>query len=228
MKRALIAFGALALMTSGCSRKSKQPVTLQATAKGTAIVESSGGKQIGYIGMPLDQPIVVQVNDASGSGVAGAAVYLSGPSGVALLARLGTDRFKRAGHQHGLARPASRAIQNRRQHPGCIWEKSATPAGRNRARLPANHGSAAQRAILHSLPRSGVDAAAGLKHGQSVGKAASLYRGGHAQQDQRCGPDCHYQPRWSGSEQIGRNAALGIHAFQERHSCAGFLYSRGS
>ncbi len=30
------------------------------------------------------------------------------------------------------------------------------------------------------------------------------------------------------SEQIGRDAALGIHAFQERYSCAGFLHPRGS
>jgi len=58
------------------------PAPLQATAKGTAIVESSGGKQIGYIGMPLDQPVVVQVNDSNGSAVAGAAVYFSGPAGV--------------------------------------------------------------------------------------------------------------------------------------------------
>ena len=73
---------ALTLLTAGCSRKSKQPAPLQATATGAAIVESSGGKQIGYIGMPLDQPVVVQVNDASGSAVTGAAVYFRGPSGV--------------------------------------------------------------------------------------------------------------------------------------------------
>ena len=82
MKNVLIALCALMLLTAGCSRKGKQPAPLQATATGAAIVESSGGKQIGYIGMPLDQPVVVQVNDASGSAVAGAAVYFSGPSGV--------------------------------------------------------------------------------------------------------------------------------------------------
>lgn len=83
MKRALIAYcGITLLLTSGCSRKSKQPPQLQATAKGAAIVESSGGKQIGYIGLPLDQPVVVQVNDASGAAVAGAAVYFSGAPGV--------------------------------------------------------------------------------------------------------------------------------------------------
>jgi mono/diheme cytochrome c family protein len=78
----LIAFGTLALLTAGCSHKAKEPEALKATATGAAIVESSGGKQIGYIGMPLDQPVVVQVNDANGSGVTGAAVYFNGPVGV--------------------------------------------------------------------------------------------------------------------------------------------------
>ncbi len=75
MKRTFISFLALTLATGGCSHRNKQPAPLAATAKGSAIVESSGGKQIGYIGMPLDQPVVVQVNDASGNGIAGAAVY---------------------------------------------------------------------------------------------------------------------------------------------------------
>jgi mono/diheme cytochrome c family protein len=82
VKRALLAVCTLALVAAGCSHKNKQPAPLAATAKGAAIVESSGGKQIGYIGMPLDQPVVVQVNDASGSAVAGAAVYFSAPAGV--------------------------------------------------------------------------------------------------------------------------------------------------
>jgi len=90
MKRTLIVFCgttlcALTLLTGGCSRKSKQPAPLKSTATGAAIVESSGGKQIGYIGMPLDQPVVVQVNDASGSAVAGAAVYFRGPSGMSFV-----------------------------------------------------------------------------------------------------------------------------------------------
>jgi len=80
--RTVITLGILAVLLAGCSHKSKQPEALKATAAGTAIVESSGGKQIGYIGMPLDQPVVVQVNDASGSGVSGAAVNFSGPAGI--------------------------------------------------------------------------------------------------------------------------------------------------
>lgn len=82
MKAILIAGCALCLLTVGCSHKAKQTPSLKPTAAGAAIVESSGGKQIGYMGMLLDQPVVVQVNDASGSAVAGAAVYFSGPPGV--------------------------------------------------------------------------------------------------------------------------------------------------
>jgi mono/diheme cytochrome c family protein len=82
MKRALIFLCVLILVTSGCSHKGQQVSLLKATATGAAIVESSGGKQIGYIGMPLDQPVVVQVNDASGAAIAGAAVYFRGASGV--------------------------------------------------------------------------------------------------------------------------------------------------
>jgi len=82
MKRTLIILAAFALLMVGCSRKSKPPEALKPTASGAAIVESSGGKQIGSTGMPLDQPVVVQVNDANGSGVTGAAVYFSGPAGV--------------------------------------------------------------------------------------------------------------------------------------------------
>jgi mono/diheme cytochrome c family protein len=81
MKRPFIAGCVVALLT-GCSHHSKQTSVLQPAGYGAAIVESSGGKQIGYIGMPLDQPVVVQVNDASGTAVSGAAVYFSGPPGV--------------------------------------------------------------------------------------------------------------------------------------------------
>ena len=81
INRALIALASL-LITAGCSHTAQKPVALKATATGAALVELSGGKQIGYTGMPLDQPVVVQVNDANGSAVTGAAVYFSGPAGV--------------------------------------------------------------------------------------------------------------------------------------------------
>jgi mono/diheme cytochrome c family protein len=65
----------------GCARKSvlaDGPVH----AFGAALVESSGGKQISTTGAVLPQPLVVQVNDDQGNGVAGAAVTFAGPDGV--------------------------------------------------------------------------------------------------------------------------------------------------
>ena len=82
MKPILAVLVSVSLFVPGCSHKAKQGEPLKPTATGSAIVESSGGKQIGYTGILLDQPVVVQVNDVNGSAVAGAAVFFSGPAGV--------------------------------------------------------------------------------------------------------------------------------------------------
>ena len=96
MKPVFIALCAAALLLAGCSRKSSQSAPLKATVAGAAIVESSGGKQIGYAGMLLDQPVVVQVNDASGSAVDWAQpVYFSGPAGVSFYSGCSADRLQR-------------------------------------------------------------------------------------------------------------------------------------
>ncbi len=70
------------MLAAGCSRapKTEQP---QPKAFGTAIVEVGGGKQVAAIGMLLDQPVVVQVNDAQGAAVAGALVTVRVPGGGA-------------------------------------------------------------------------------------------------------------------------------------------------
>ena len=68
----------------GCSRQPVKPAAPAATAYGTAIAEVSGGKQIAPAGTSLDQPVVVQVNDAQGNGVTGALVEVRAPSGVML------------------------------------------------------------------------------------------------------------------------------------------------
>lgn len=72
----------LVLVSAGCTRKPGAASTPKPTAFGAAVVESSGGKQIGATGMALAQPVVVQVNDEQGTAVAGALVELSGPAGV--------------------------------------------------------------------------------------------------------------------------------------------------
>ena len=70
------------LVSAGCTRKPGTASALKPTGFGSALIESSGGKQIGATGMVLTQPLVVQVNDDQGTAVAGALVEFSGPAGV--------------------------------------------------------------------------------------------------------------------------------------------------
>lgn len=74
---ALLLISALA----GCKHAAPTPGP-KATAQGAAIVESSGGHQIGATGTTLKDPLVVQVNDEQGAAVAGALVEFHGPSGM--------------------------------------------------------------------------------------------------------------------------------------------------
>jgi mono/diheme cytochrome c family protein len=84
MKRRLPAFFvvSLILVSAGCTRKPGTASALKPTAFGAAVVESSGGKQIGATGMVLAQPLIVQVNDQQGTAVTGALVEFSGPASV--------------------------------------------------------------------------------------------------------------------------------------------------
>ena len=77
----------LGLMLGGCSRKG---TPLLVANFGAALVESSGGKQIGATGVVLGQPVVVQVNDDQGNAVVGAPVIFSGPAGVSFDPAIGT------------------------------------------------------------------------------------------------------------------------------------------
>ncbi|HEY9140078.1 MAG TPA: c-type cytochrome [Bryobacteraceae bacterium] len=70
MKRAFVALAVLA--AGGCHRiPSSVPA---ASAFGVAIVDIGGEQQVAGVGATLDQPVVAQVNDAQGNGVAGALV----------------------------------------------------------------------------------------------------------------------------------------------------------
>lgn len=80
MNRVVILISLMAL--AGCSHKQQDATPVKATAFGSAIVESSGGKQVAPAGTLLPQPVIVQVNDEQGNGVTGAAVEFSGPRGV--------------------------------------------------------------------------------------------------------------------------------------------------
>jgi mono/diheme cytochrome c family protein len=75
--------GVVALaLCGGCSSRHAAVPALHATTTGSAVVESSGGKQLGSPGTMLAQPLVVQVNDKQGNPVTGALVNFGGPSGV--------------------------------------------------------------------------------------------------------------------------------------------------
>lgn len=72
-----------AMLGTSCSRKNESGApALKPTAYGTAIVESSGGKQFAQTGSLLPQPVVVQVEDAQGTAVPGALVEFSAAPGV--------------------------------------------------------------------------------------------------------------------------------------------------
>jgi mono/diheme cytochrome c family protein len=64
---------AMLVIASGCKRQesAKGP---QPKGYGAAVTEVSGGKQAAFVGSVLDQPLVVQVNDAQGNPVPGALV----------------------------------------------------------------------------------------------------------------------------------------------------------
>jgi len=84
MKHVLAVAGILAaLICTGCGRKAVNAAGPEQTVFGSAIVESSGGKQVTSVGGLLPQPIVVQVNDEQGTAVVGASVQFSGPRGMA-------------------------------------------------------------------------------------------------------------------------------------------------
>jgi mono/diheme cytochrome c family protein len=81
VKRVVIA-AAVLLALGACTRKQAQSSAPAPTAYGAAITEVSGGKQIAAAGALLEQPVVVQVNDAQGNGITGAVVEMRGPAGV--------------------------------------------------------------------------------------------------------------------------------------------------
>jgi mono/diheme cytochrome c family protein len=67
---------------ASCQPRSKTTVEPQPKAFGAAVVSVSGEKQVAGVGDQLDQPVVVQVNDARGTPVAGALVQFAGAGGL--------------------------------------------------------------------------------------------------------------------------------------------------
>jgi len=69
-----MAFATAALAMTACHRTPDSPAKAQPKAFGAALMEMGGGLQAGFVGTVLDQPLMVQVNDAQGSPVKGALV----------------------------------------------------------------------------------------------------------------------------------------------------------
>lgn len=83
MKRITSLFAmAVLLLTAGCKRKAIASNQSAPTAYGSALVLSSGDKQIAATGALLTDPVVVQVNDAQGNAVAGAPVWFEPVNGT--------------------------------------------------------------------------------------------------------------------------------------------------
>jgi mono/diheme cytochrome c family protein len=82
VSRVWIAFILLALSTA-CAKRAAAPEE-KAKAFGSALVSVSGEKQAAGVGAPLDQPLVVQANDAQGAPVPGALVRFTAAGGMSL------------------------------------------------------------------------------------------------------------------------------------------------
>ncbi len=83
MSRIWIASAVLMLVAAGCGRRSGTPQDVS-KAFGIGVVSVGGEKQAAGVGARLDQPLVVQVNDAKGAPVAGALVRFTAAGGVGL------------------------------------------------------------------------------------------------------------------------------------------------
>ena len=70
-------------LSSACSKGPVAPVQTP-KAFGAALVSVSGDKQAAGVGAALDQPLVVQVNDAKGAPVADALVRFTGAGGITM------------------------------------------------------------------------------------------------------------------------------------------------
>lgn len=82
MNRIWIAPPFIALAISGCARSHDVPEE-KPKSFGTTVAVISGDKQTAGVGSRLDQPLVVQVNDAQGAPVAGALVRFAAAGGIA-------------------------------------------------------------------------------------------------------------------------------------------------
>ena len=73
----------LLTLSAACAKRPAVPEQ-KPKAFGAALVSLSGEKQAAGVGARLDQPLVVQVNDAKGAAIAGALVRFTGAGGMTI------------------------------------------------------------------------------------------------------------------------------------------------
>ena len=81
--RRITSVSILLALSAACTKAPMAPVPTR-KAFGTVLVSVSGDKQAAGVGATLDQPLVVQVNDAKGAPVAGALVRFTGAGGMTM------------------------------------------------------------------------------------------------------------------------------------------------
>ena len=82
MNRLAIRVVAVFVLLLGCSRHKNTDTNIAPAPTGTTLSISSGDKQIGTIGSPLGDPLVVQANDAQNNGTAGVEIHFDPINGV--------------------------------------------------------------------------------------------------------------------------------------------------
>ncbi len=142
--------------TAGCARKSASPPPLRPTAFGSALVESSGGKQIGTTGAVLAQPVIVQVNDEQGNAVPGALVEFNGSAGVSFDPANGvTDSSGQFTTNVMLGGMAGR-YQITASTLSKAQKRVKLQLRGNCARISSTGGTTTRREVLRPLPQPGI------------------------------------------------------------------------
>ncbi len=137
-----------AFFATSCSRKTESAAALTPAGYGAAIVESSGSKQFAQTGSLLPQPVVVQVNDAQGTGVAGALVEFAAAPGVTFDPPNGlTDSSGQVTTNVSLGGMAGR-YQITASTPRQVAQESRTQARRDCSGLSTNFRWASERSVL--------------------------------------------------------------------------------
>ena len=223
MKRTLAAFALLAAV--GC-RRAPSPETA-AKAFGAAIVDVSGESQVTGTGASLDQPVVVQVNDAQGNGVAGALVQFSAASGVVFSppwGLTGTDGQFSTTVRLGTMSGRYSVVATSRDKTGKALQVTFPEIALDYQQMVGRELNEKYCSRCHNSESTAERVS---NHDNLSVRAPFFFRWCYAEPIQPCESDRHHQPRRRGAGQVSGDAALQPHALGERHRRISGLYPRG-